>query len=84
MKLPPMHPTTLLLDHAVDLMFEIYLLRGDCSGAAQAIMSRGKADAAALEDCAKLDDTLAHAYRTLQNTVRKIQAARAMRSTRLS
>ncbi len=70
------NPTTILLDNAVDLMFEIYLLRGDCSSAAEAMVSRAGADAAALEECAKLDDTLAKVYRALQHTVRTIQQAR--------
>ncbi len=75
----PEPPTTVLLDNAVDLMFEIYLLRGDCSAAAKAMVTRGKADDAALEDCARLDDTLARAYRSLQHTVRSIQASRRRR-----
>ncbi len=75
----PEHPTTVLLDNAVDLMFEIYLLRGDCSAVGKTIMMRGKPDEAALEDCARLDDTLAKAYRSLQQTVRTIQASRGRR-----
>lgn len=75
----PHGPTTVLLDSAVDLMFEIYLLRGDCSAAAQALMHVTRPDEAALEDCARLDDTLAKAYRSLQQTVRTIQASRRRR-----
>ncbi len=72
----PKNPTAILLENAIDLLFEIYLLRGDCSAAAKALVHRGRGDAAALEQCAKLDDTLAQAYRSLQATLRKIQAAR--------
>ncbi len=75
----PENPTSVLLDNAVDLMFEIYLLRGDCSAAAKAMVARGKGDDATLEDCARLDDTLAKAYRSLQHTVRSIQASRSRR-----
>ncbi len=75
----PQNPTSVLLDSAVDLMFEIYLMRGDCSAAANAVMAQGKPDEATLEDCAHLDDTLAKAYRSLQQTVRAIQAARRRR-----
>ncbi len=75
----PKRPTAALLDSAVDLMFEIYLLRGSCSTAAKALATRGKAHEAALEDCARLDDTLGKAYRSLQQTVRAIQASRSRR-----
>lgn len=75
-------PTAILLDSAVDLMFEIYLLRGDCSAAAKALTSRGRVDERALEDCARLDDTLAKTYRALQSTIRSIQASRARRRDR--
>ena len=75
-------PTTILLDSAVDLMFEIYLLRGDCSAAATALTCRRHVDNRALEECALLDDALAQTYRSLQATVRKIQKLRAARGTR--
>jgi len=75
----PENPTSLLLDNAVKLMFEIYLLRGDCSAAARAMMEHPRPDEAALEDCAHLDETLAKAYRSLQQTVRAIQASRRRR-----
>jgi hypothetical protein len=75
----PDAPTTVLLDNAVDLMFEIYLLRGDCSLAAKTEMARTRPDEAVLEDCARLDDTLAKAYRSLQQTVRSIQTSRRRR-----
>ncbi len=78
MKLPE-KPTSLLLESAVDLMFEIYLLRGDCSAAAKVLLRRGRSDNGAVEECARLDDTLAKAYRSLQHTVRAIQASRRRR-----
>ena len=75
----PEKPTAHLLDHAVDVMFRIYLMRGDCSAAARALLSQPNIDEAALEDCARLDDALAEAYRDLQNAIRNIQRARARR-----
>jgi len=60
-------------------MFEIYLLRGDCSVAAKALCQRGGHEQA-IEDCARLDDTLAKAYGSLQRTLRDIQESRARRS----
>lgn len=80
MKLP--EPTTILLDDAVELLFEIYLLRGDCSAAAREYTKQGRLDERALEDCARLDDSLAKTYRTLQSTIRSIQASRARRRDR--
>jgi hypothetical protein len=72
-------PNAVLLDNAVNLMFEIYLLRGDCSAAARALAARGRNEEA-IEDCAKLDDTLAKTFRALQKTLRCIQRSRARRS----
>lgn len=72
-------PNAVLLDNAVELMFEIYLLRGDCSAAARALSARGRNEEA-VEDCAKLDDTLAKAFRALQQTLRSIQESRAKRT----
>jgi hypothetical protein len=78
----PVKPTAVLVENAVDLMFEIYLLRGDCSAAAKALMARPRPDDAAVEECAHLDDTLAKAYRLLQKAVRNIQASRGRRKNR--
>ncbi len=78
----PEKPTTLLLDCAVDLMFEIYLMRGDCSVLAKSLVEKGATDELALEECARLDDTLANVYRTLQSTLKGIQHTRASRAKR--
>ena len=74
-------PNALLVESAVDLLFEIYLLRGDCSAAAKALAARG-AHEDTIEDCARLDDTLAKSYRALQQTIRAIQESRAKRRHR--
>jgi len=75
----PKKPTTILLDNAVDLLFELYLMRGDCSLAARALMSQPRVDEQAVEECARLDDTLAKSYRSLQATIRQIRTSRARR-----
>jgi hypothetical protein len=67
----------------VNLMFEIYRLRGDCSRTARQLSS-GLAGAASLEDCARLDDTLAKVYRSLQYTLKDIRRSRAKRLRRQS
>ncbi len=77
----PERPTAILLEQAVDLLFEMYLLRGDCSAAAQSLLKQRKVDEALVEDCARLDDTLSRSYKALQRTIRGIQRARARRQT---
>jgi hypothetical protein len=71
--------TALLLDNAVDLMFEIHVMRRDCCLAARSFSGKGHADGAALEDCARLEESLAKAYRMLQSTLQDIQFSRAKR-----
>jgi hypothetical protein len=75
----PKKPTTILLDSAVDLLFEIYLLRGDCSVAAKALISQRRVDELAVEECARLDDTLARTYKALQKTIGQIRTSRSRR-----
>lgn len=71
-----------LLDRTVDLMFRIYVIRGECSAAARVILKRKNTDAAGVEECARLDDALAKVYRTLQGTVRAIQRSRGKKRRR--
>ncbi len=71
-----------MLDRAVDLLFQMYVLRGECSIATRALLRKtrvDRADEAAVEECARLDDTLAYNYRVLQKTLRSIQRARSRR-----
>ncbi len=68
-----------LLDNAVDLMFRIHMMRGDCCVAAQALLDKKPADYLSLDDYARLEESLAKAYRTLQNTLRSIQRSRGRR-----
>ena len=69
--------TRALIDQGADLLFEMYLLRGDCCQAAQALTRNSSLDHRALEDCAQLDDSLAQAFRILQATLSRMQRAKA-------
>ncbi len=76
----PNKAVTILTDYAVDLMFEIYLMRGDCSQAAQGLLGQSQVDEASVEDCARLDEALAKAYRSLRQTVERVRRSQARRS----
>ena len=65
-----------LLDSAVDLMFEIHLMRGDCCTAARSISAKTPIDEAAIEECALLEESLATVYQNLQRTLKAIQHSR--------
>src|SRR5512146_2089850 len=72
----PGKATVTVLDKAVDLLFQMYVLRGECGRATRALLSKprvDRADEAAVEEYARLDDTLAGNYRVLQKTLRGIQ-----------
>ncbi len=73
----PDHPNVALLDSAVEALFKIYLLRGDCSRTARRLVETRPGDDMSLEECARLDDSLARAFRLLQSTLTRIQKARA-------
>lgn len=78
----PESSTSLPLDYATELAFEMHLMRADCCLAAQELMNQGPLEATALEECALLDDALAHAHRLLQSTVKHIKQAQARRRRR--
>lgn len=80
-KAPDTH-TAKLLDRTVDLMFRIYMIRGECSAAAQAILKKKGNQSSAVEDCARIDDALARVYQSLQSTVRTVQRSRARKRRR--
>ncbi len=69
--------TGLLIDSASELLFEIYLMRGDCSRAAEFLLRQQKIDREALELCARLDDSLAQNFRLLQATLARLRQSRA-------
>ena len=72
-----------VLERAVNVLFQIYVLRGECSTAARELLRRGESGERGVEDCARLDDALAKSYRTLQTTIRAIQASRSRRRNRI-
>jgi hypothetical protein len=76
-KAEPKH-TRALMDQGANLLFEMYLLRGDCCQAAQTLTRNSPLDHRALEDCARLDDSLAQTFRILQaTTLSRMQRAKA-------
>ncbi len=70
-------PSRVLIEQGIDLLFEMYLLRGDCCEAAKALARQPPLDHTALEHCARLDDSLAKTYRILQATLSRMQRAEA-------
>ncbi len=65
--------TAILLDSASDLLFEIYLMRGDCSRAAEFLLRQKQVDPDAVELCARLDESLARSFRLLRATLERMQ-----------
>jgi hypothetical protein len=70
------------LAHAAELAFELGQLRDECSHAARVLMREQPVAEVPLEECAQLDDALAHAHRQLQVALRRIHAARRQRASR--
>ena len=64
------------------LAFQIEALRADCCRAAQMLMRDETPDEFELEECARLDDALAHAQRRLKTTVAGVILARLKRRSR--
>jgi hypothetical protein len=64
------------------IAFELDLLRAGCSRAAQIVVNRKSLDETELEECARLDDALAHAQQLLKATVRRIMLSRIRRKGR--
>jgi len=66
------------------LAFQIEAMRSGCCLAAQRLMRHEPLDEAELEDCARLDESLARAHRMLKAAVRDIMLARIHRGSRKS
>ena len=75
---------TLPIGRAARIAFEIDTVRAGCSKAARVLSSRETLDEAELEECARLDDALAHAHRILKAAVRNIMLSRIKRRSRRS
>ncbi len=63
------------------LAYDLDNLRAGCSKAAAALASQPAAEPE-LEDCAQLDDALAHAQRILKAAVRNVMLSRLSRHSR--
>lgn len=57
-------------------------MRAACSKAAQVLVSKKTVDEVELEECARLDDALAHAHRVLKSAVRNVMLSRLNRRSR--
>lgn len=57
-------------------------LRAACSKAARVLATKTGAEEAELEECAQLDDAIAHAQRVLKLAVRNVMLSRLSRHSR--
>jgi hypothetical protein len=64
------------------IAYEIDAMRAGCSKAAQSLMNKKSLDEVELEECARLDDALAHAHRILKCAVRNVMLSRLNRRSR--
>jgi hypothetical protein len=64
---------------AAMVAFQINLLRQECCEAASAIMEQKTIDEAELDECARLDDALDRAYRTIRREIAGITLSRLKR-----
>lgn len=64
------------------IAYEIDAMRAACSKAAQVLMCKKTLDEVELEECARLDDALAHAHRILKYAVRNVMLSRLNRRSR--
>ena len=61
------------------LAFQLEALRVECCRAAESLMARKRLDEMELEECARLDDSLAAAHRILKSTITQITLTRLKR-----
>jgi hypothetical protein len=64
------------------LVFDIDVLREECSRAAQVMLSQNPMDSIEFEECARLDDALAQAQNGLKQNLRRIMLSRIRRHSR--
>jgi hypothetical protein len=70
------------IGRAAKIAYELDTLRAACSKAASTLVKKPTCDEAELEECALLDDALAHAQRVLKSAVRTVVLSRLRRHTR--
>jgi hypothetical protein len=64
------------------IAYDLDALRAACSKAAGILIKKSAASEAELEECAALDDALAHAQRVLKSAVRTVMLSRLGRNSR--
>jgi hypothetical protein len=64
------------------IAYELDLVRAGCSHAAAVLADQSPVDEAELEECARLDDAVAHAQRVMKAAVRSIMLSRLTRNSR--
>jgi hypothetical protein len=74
--------TALPIGRTARIAYEIDAMRASCSKAAQVLMNKKTLDEAELDECARLDDALAHAHRILKYAVRNVMLSRLNRRSR--
>ncbi|HWQ93612.1 MAG TPA: hypothetical protein VN673_18265 [Clostridia bacterium] len=77
----PESEAALPLAYASELTIEMHLLRGECSETARALLKQQDPNSASLNECARLDEALAIAYRVLRSAVYDINRARITRQS---
>jgi hypothetical protein len=64
------------------IAYELDTLRAACSKSAGSLINRTAPNEAELEECAQLDDAIAHAQRILKAAVRDVMLSRLSRNSR--
>jgi hypothetical protein len=72
------------IGRAAKLAFDLDAARAACCLSAAVLLSKKTVDQAELEECTRLDDSLARAHRLLKSTIREIMLSRLTRRSRRS
>jgi len=72
------------IGRTASIAFQMESLRAECCKAADILMSESPLNEAELEECARLEDALAEAQRTLKSTVARIMISRLRRRSQMT
>ena len=72
------------IGRVAQLAFQIDAMRAECCAAAHLLANESPLNEAELEECARLDDALMEAQRTLKSTVAGVMISRLKRRSRIS
>ncbi len=75
---------SLPIGRVAQFAFEIEALRAECCAAAHLLVKESPINEAELEECARLDDALTVAQRTLKSTVAQVMLSRLKRRSQIS